>query len=141
MDRKVVLITGAAGKLGESLSKSILENNGIVVMADINSDKLFKIAKTFPSNRVLTHCCNASKKEDLILLTELAFQKFGKIDAAIHCSYPKSKSWGTSFENLEFENLKDDLRRAGYVTRDAREVERKKVGLRKARKRPQFSKR
>jgi small subunit ribosomal protein S9 len=39
------------------------------------------------------------------------------------------------------ENLKCDLRRAGYVTRDAREVERKKVGLRKARKRPQFSKR
>ena len=39
------------------------------------------------------------------------------------------------------ENLKGPLRRAGYVTRDAREVERKKVGLRKARKRPQFSKR
>ena len=39
------------------------------------------------------------------------------------------------------ENLKGDLRRAGYVPRDAREVERKKVGLRKARKRPQFSKR
>lgn len=39
------------------------------------------------------------------------------------------------------ETLKGDLRRAGYVTRDAREVERKKVGLRKARKRPQFSKR
>ena len=39
------------------------------------------------------------------------------------------------------ENLKGDLRRAGYVTRDAREVERNKVGLRKARKRPQFSKR
>lgn len=34
-----------------------------------------------------------------------------------------------------------DLRKAGYVTRDAREVERKKVGLRKARKKPQFSKR
>ena len=39
------------------------------------------------------------------------------------------------------ENLKADLRRAGYVTRDAREVERKKVGLRNARKRPQYSKR
>ncbi len=33
------------------------------------------------------------------------------------------------------------LRRAGYLTRDAREVERKKVGLHKARKRPQYSKR
>jgi small subunit ribosomal protein S9 len=39
------------------------------------------------------------------------------------------------------ESLRGTLRRAGYVTRDAREVERKKVGLRKARKRPQYSKR
>ncbi|MFC3853778.1 30S ribosomal protein S9 [Salinispirillum marinum] len=39
------------------------------------------------------------------------------------------------------ETLRPVLRAAGYVTRDAREVERKKVGLRKARKRPQFSKR
>ena len=39
------------------------------------------------------------------------------------------------------EALRGGLRQAGYVTRDAREVERKKVGLRKARKKPQFSKR
>jgi small subunit ribosomal protein S9 len=39
------------------------------------------------------------------------------------------------------ETLRPDLRRAGYVTRDAREVERKKVGLHKARRRPQYSKR
>ncbi len=37
--------------------------------------------------------------------------------------------------------LRARLRSAGFVTRDAREVERKKVGLHKARKRPQFSKR
>jgi small subunit ribosomal protein S9 len=37
--------------------------------------------------------------------------------------------------------LRGNLRRAGYVTRDARAVERKKIGLRKARRRPQFSKR
>ncbi len=39
------------------------------------------------------------------------------------------------------ETLRTPLRKAGYVTRDAREVERKKVGLHKARKRPQYSKR
>lgn len=39
------------------------------------------------------------------------------------------------------ETLRQPLRQAGYVTRDSREVERKKVGLRKARKRPQYSKR
>lgn len=37
--------------------------------------------------------------------------------------------------------LKSGLSKAGYVTRDAREVERKKVGFRKARRRKQFSKR
>lgn len=37
--------------------------------------------------------------------------------------------------------LKSDLSKAGFVTRDAREVERKKVGLRKARRAKQFSKR
>jgi small subunit ribosomal protein S9 len=39
------------------------------------------------------------------------------------------------------EELRQPLRAAGYVTRDSRAVERKKVGLHKARKRPQFSKR
>ncbi len=38
-------------------------------------------------------------------------------------------------------NLRSPLRRAGFLTRDAREVERKKIGLHKARKRPQYSKR
>ncbi len=43
---------------------------------------------------------------------------------------------------IEFDaTLKPVLSAAGLVTRDAREVERKKVGFRKARRRPQFSKR
>ena len=39
------------------------------------------------------------------------------------------------------ESLKPELRKAGFMTRDAREVERKKVGRRKARRGPQYSKR
>jgi small subunit ribosomal protein S9 len=43
---------------------------------------------------------------------------------------------------MEFDGeLRPMLRKAGFVTRDSREVERKKVGLHKARKRPQYSKR
>ncbi|MEE8345539.1 MAG: 30S ribosomal protein S9 [Woeseiaceae bacterium] len=39
------------------------------------------------------------------------------------------------------ESLRSALRKAGFVTRDSREVERKKVGLRKARRATQYSKR
>jgi len=49
---------------------------------------------------------------------------------------------GISRALLEFdETLRDSLHKAGFLTRDARKVERKKVGLHKARKRPQYSKR
>ncbi|MDO4841368.1 MAG: 30S ribosomal protein S9 [Phoenicibacter congonensis] len=42
---------------------------------------------------------------------------------------------------LEAGDYRGELKKAGYLTRDARVVERKKYGLKKARKRPQFSKR
>jgi small subunit ribosomal protein S9 len=42
---------------------------------------------------------------------------------------------------LADETLRPELKKAGFLTRDARQVERKKAGLKKARKRPQFSKR
>ena len=42
---------------------------------------------------------------------------------------------------LEAGDYRTDLKKAGYLTRDSRAVERKKYGLKKARKRPQFSKR
>lgn len=49
---------------------------------------------------------------------------------------------GISRALVEYDNeLKTELRKAGFITRDARAVERKKIGLHKARKRPQFSKR
>ena len=49
---------------------------------------------------------------------------------------------GISRALVEFdENFRGPLRQAGFLTRDARKVERKKVGLHKARKKPQFSKR
>ena len=42
---------------------------------------------------------------------------------------------------LDAGEYRDDLKKAGFLTRDARAVERKKYGLKKARTRPQFSKR
>ncbi|MGP1930168.1 MAG: 30S ribosomal protein S9 [Arsenophonus sp.] len=39
------------------------------------------------------------------------------------------------------ETLRNELHKAGFITRDSRSVERKKIGLRKARRRPQYSKR
>ena len=66
-------------------------------------------------------------------VTEVGGGNFGQAGAIRH---------GLTRALLDYdESLRGTLRAAGFVTRDAREVERKKVGLRKARRRPQFSKR
>ena len=46
-----------------------------------------------------------------------------------------------NMDGLEAGEYRAELKKAGYLTRDSRAVERKKYGLKKARKRPQFSKR
>lgn len=79
-----------------------------------------------------------------LVLTELA----DKLDIAITVRGGGSSGQAGAIRHgitralMEYdETLRPALRKAGYVTRDAREVERKKVGLHKARKRPQYSKR
>ena len=73
-----------------------------------------------------------SEKFD-ILVTVAGGGSFGQAGAIRH---------GITRALMEYdEGLRSPLRKAGFVTRDSREVERKKVGLRKARKKPQFSKR
>jgi small subunit ribosomal protein S9 len=68
-----------------------------------------------------------------VLVTVKGGGSFGQAGAIRH---------GLTRALMEYdETLRKALRAEGFVTRDAREVERKKVGLRKARKKPQFSKR
>ena len=47
--------------------------------------------------------------ESLKDFIKVGLQKFGHIDAAVHCSYPRSPQWGTRFEDLQPEWLKEDL--------------------------------
>jgi small subunit ribosomal protein S9 len=56
-------------------------------------------------------------------------------------SHDEEGTTGSAGEGSNENSMRKLMRSAGYLTRDARCVERKKVGLKKARKRPQFSKR
>jgi|SRR5579862_4850840 len=62
------------------------------------------------------------------------------IARALVC-YEEDTTGGSGDSGSEVITIRKILRRAGYLTRDAREVERKKVGLHKARKGTQYSKR
>ena len=104
----VVAISGGAGKIGSSLAKSIIKNHGKVILGDADFYKGKKIAKKLGKN------CHyffgdLTKKDDINTFIYQGTKKFKKIDAAIHCAYPKSKKWGTKFENLDSNHLNQDL--------------------------------
>ncbi|AAO27072.1 ribosomal protein S9 [Buchnera aphidicola str. Bp (Baizongia pistaciae)] len=75
---------------------------------------------------------NMSKKCDLYI-TVKGGGISGQVGAIRHGISRALIKYDSSFRN--------ELRKLGFITRDSRQVERKKVGFRKARKRPQFSKR
>lgn len=62
-----------------------------------------------------------------------ALIRYDEVDMPEQAETADAESSSTSYRRI--------LRKKGYVTRDSRKVERKKVGLHKARKRPQYSKR
>tara|TARA_Y100001968_G_scaffold240531_1_gene224084 strand:+ start:277 stop:1035 length:759 start_codon:yes stop_codon:yes gene_type:complete len=109
LDNKVILITGAAGRLGKSLAKNIIQNKGRVVLLDVNSKGLQDFVSELPQDKVLSYPIDASNKFDLNSKIIDAINKFSKIDAAVHSAYPRSDQWGTHFEDLSLEFLSEDL--------------------------------
>jgi small subunit ribosomal protein S9 len=74
--------------------------------------------------------------------TDSAYDVRARIDGGGISGQAGALRHGISRALLEADGeLRADLKKQGFLTRDAREVERKKAGLKKARKRPQFSKR
>ena len=76
-------------------------------------------------------------------LTETAssFDVIARLDGGGISGQAGALRHGISRALLDAGNYRDELKKAGFLTRDSRMVERKKYGLKKARKRPQFSKR
>jgi small subunit ribosomal protein S9 len=105
---------------------------GLITINDRSLDEFFGRETARMVVRQPLHVTNMADRLDLAITVE-GGGTTGQAGAIRH---------GIARALVEFdEGLRSPLRRAGFLTRDAREVERKKVGLHKARKRPQYSKR
>jgi NAD(P)-dependent dehydrogenase (short-subunit alcohol dehydrogenase family) len=105
----IVAITGGAGLIGTAFSKAIIENGGRVIIGDISSKRGKDLQDEFGADKALFIKVNTSDTSSIDKFLELGKNHFGKIDSAIHCAYPRSEQWGTKFEGLKADGLKDDL--------------------------------
>ena len=105
----VVVVSGGIGRIGFEFCHKIIQNGGKVIIADlIKSKNKSLLSKLDKDKYIFVECdiCNTDKLQNLI---NIGKNKFGKIDAAVHCAYPVSNQWGTAFEDLKAEGLMDDL--------------------------------
>jgi len=112
LKNKVVLITGAAGRVGESVAFDVAKYGGDLILNDIDAEKLKKLkTQILKENKteILTINQDISNKEGINNLLDKALKFKGIINATIHSAYPRSKSWGTKFEDLKFEDLNENL--------------------------------
>lgn len=122
------------GRRKTSSARVFLANNGSgnITINNRSIDQYFGREVARMIVRQPLELVDAAEKFDL-KVTVAGGGSFGQAGAIRH---------GIARALLQYdEELRSPLRKAGFLTRDARQVERKKVGLHKARKRPQFSKR
>ncbi len=111
LKNKIILITGAAGLLGSSLAREASTQEANLVLTDFNEKKLNNITQELlkKNKNIYSLPINLSSNESIDQLFSDTLSKFKKIDAAIHCQYPKSIGFGARFEDLKEENLFKDL--------------------------------
>ena len=108
---------------GTDLPSYYLKRSGFLISAAINKYVYVSISRPFHKGIFLKY----SKHEHV--------REINKI------KHPIIREVLKLMKIKNIKELKGPLKKEGYLTRDSRKVERKKVGLRKARKKPQFSKR
>ena len=113
LKNKVVVITGGAGLLGQEFAKSILENKGVPVIADINEETGFKVINQlkdlFPKGIIDYQLLNINNKQSILNLIETLNQKYGKIDAVVNNAYPRNKNYGRKFEDVTYEDFCENI--------------------------------
>ena len=107
VENKVIIITGGAGLLGQEFVKSVLENKGIVIVADIDKISAEKVIEELTSStgNPNAYYFNIDITNDMSInaLIENVSGRFGKIDAWVNNAYPKIAKLGKETKR-EFSN-------------------------------------
>ena len=109
-NQKTIIITGACGIIGSGILKGLISEQYNLILVDNNRKKIEELSKKIISKKILFVEANILKKHEIDLCIKKGLDKFGGIDVAIHAAYPKSKGWGTKFENLEEDYLMEDIK-------------------------------
>jgi len=110
---KVVVITGGAGLIGKEFVKSVVENGGIAIIADINEEIGMEVKedliKKLNSTNIDFVKLDITSKDSLNDCIQYLDKKYEKIDALVNNAYPRNKNYGRHFFDVEYEDFVQNL--------------------------------
>jgi len=109
LDGQIVAVTGGAGLIGSALVRDVVKNGGRAIIGDLSVDKGIELQKELGIDNALFVEVDATDLSSIDNFIKLGKDHFGRIDSAVHSAYPRSNQWGTKFEDLQPEGLKEDL--------------------------------
>ena len=110
LSSKVILVTGACGLLGQQIVREIIGQNGCVLATDTDTDKAKSLFQALPSEQIQFEPMDITDAESVVRAIERSIKQFGAVDACVNAAYPRTAKWGTTFENLEMEDLQENLK-------------------------------
>jgi NAD(P)-dependent dehydrogenase (short-subunit alcohol dehydrogenase family) len=97
---KIIIVTGGSGLLGKEIIKDLVAKGAIAINADIN------VATDF-EKKTLT--VDITSEESIVRAIKLVTDFYGKIDGLVNNAYPRTKDWGTKFEDITYESWQKNV--------------------------------
>ena len=100
LNDKIIIVTGGSGLIGKELVADIKRKGGKVINADIEVETNLQ-AGTLQMDITIDHSIQGG--------IDLIVEKFGRIDGLVNNAYPRTKDWGTRFEEIAPESWRANV--------------------------------
>jgi NAD(P)-dependent dehydrogenase (short-subunit alcohol dehydrogenase family) len=113
LENKVIVVTGGAGLLGREFIKSVVENNGVAVIADISHEAGMIVKDTilsiYPDAKIEVISLDITSKNSINTMIDTLHNQYGSIDALVNNAYPRNQNYGRNFFEVEYEDFCENL--------------------------------
>jgi NAD(P)-dependent dehydrogenase (short-subunit alcohol dehydrogenase family) len=97
---KTIIVTGGSGLLGREIVKNLESKGAIAINADIN------VVTDLKNNTINI---DITSEKSILTAIQLVIDYHGKIDGLVNNAYPRTKDWGTKFEEISYESWQKNV--------------------------------
>ncbi|MDG5490141.1 oxidoreductase [Psychroserpens sp. SPM9] len=97
---KIIIVTGGNGLLGKAMVSRIKAEGAFCVNMDINHETNEDLSQLY---------CDITDQDSIDKAIALVVDKYKTIDGLVNNAYPRTKDWGTKFEDIPFQSWKDNV--------------------------------